>query len=152
MKAEADLEEGWEEKQNTFVKSYEDTNDPVSTATDYLIHYSYLWNKVLVMCPKSTFSLSRRDKEEIESLVKAGHYTSNSDVIKTAFRMLKERHPEYRTDIAVEMFKDGKASIGRAAEIAGMSRESFKEILEERGVKREIEPREGSEERIERTG
>ncbi|KXA94523.1 hypothetical protein AKJ37_07535 [candidate division MSBL1 archaeon SCGC-AAA259I09] len=103
------------------------------------------------MCSKSTFSLSDRDKDEIESLVKAGHFTSKSDVVKTAFRILKERHPEYRTDIAVEMFKDGKVSLGRAAEIAGMSRESFKEVLGERGVKREIEPRKGSEERIEKT-
>lgn len=103
------------------------------------------------MCSKSTFSLSNRDKEEIESLVKAGHFTSKSDVVKTALRMLKERHPEYRTDIAVEMFKDDKVSLGRASEIAGMSRESFKEVLEERGVEREIEAREGSEERIKKT-
>lgn len=102
------------------------------------------------MCPKATFSLSKRDKDEIESLIKTGHFTSKSDVVKTALRMLKERYPEYRTDIAVEMFRDDKVSLGRAAEIAGMSRESFKEVLEERGIKREIEAREGSEERIER--
>lgn len=102
------------------------------------------------MCPKSTFSLSKRDKEEIESLVRTGHFTSKSDVVKTALRMLKERHPEYRTDIAVEMFKNGKVSLGRAAEMAGTNREGFKEVLEERGVKREIEPREGSDERIEK--
>lgn len=100
------------------------------------------------MCPKATFSISKRDSEEIESLVKTGHFTSKSDVVKTAIRMLKERHPEYKTDIAVEMFKEGKVSLGRAAEIAGMSRESFKEVLEERGITREIEAREDSDNRL----
>ena len=100
------------------------------------------------MCPKATFSLSKRDRDEIESLVKTGHFTSKSDVVKTAIRMLKERHPEYRTDIAVNMFKEDKVSLGKAAEIAGMSRESFKEVLKERGIKREIKMREGSEKRM----
>jgi len=100
------------------------------------------------MCPKATFSLSKRDREEIESLVKTGHFTSKSDVVKTAIRLLKERHPEYRTDIAVNLFKEEKVSLGRAAEIAGMSRESFKEVLKERGVEREIQMRENSEERL----
>lgn len=100
------------------------------------------------MSPKATFSLSKRDREEIDSLVKTGHFTSKSDVVKTAIRMLKERHPEYKTDIAVNMFKEDKVSLGKAAEIAGMSRESFKEVLEERGITREINMREGSEERL----
>ncbi len=101
-----------------------------------------------MMCPKATFSLSKRDREEIESLVKTGHFTSKSDVVKTAIRLLKERHPEYRTDIAVNLFKEEKVSLGRAAEIAGMSRESFKEVLKERGVEREIQMRDDSEERL----
>lgn len=127
-----------------------ETKDLENISYDYLLHYSYLLNKALNMCPKSTFSLSERDKEDIEFLVKAGHFTSKSDVVKTALRMLKERHPEYITDIAVEMFKSGKVSLGKAAEIAGTSRESFKEILEERGIKREIEPRGNFEERMEK--
>ncbi len=102
------------------------------------------------MCPKATFSLSKRDREEIESLVKTGHFTSKSDVVKTAIRLLKERHPEYRTDIAVNLFKEEKVSLGRAAEIAGISRESFKEVLKERGVEREIQMRDDSEERLKR--
>lgn len=102
------------------------------------------------MCPKATFSLSKRDREEIESLVETGHFTSKSDVVKTAIRMLKEKHPEYKTDIAVQMFKEDKVSLGRAAEIAGMSRESFKEVLDERGITREIEARDDPEERLEK--
>lgn len=101
------------------------------------------------MSQKATFSLSKRDREEIDSLVKTGHFTSKSDVVKTAIRMLKERHPEYRTDIAVNMFKEDKVSLGRASEIAGMSRESFKEVLKERGIEREISIREDSEKRLE---
>lgn len=100
------------------------------------------------MSPKATFSLSKRDREEIDSLVKTGHFTTKSDVVKTAIRLLKERHPEYRTDIAVNLFKEDKVSLGRAVEIAGMSRESFKEVLKERGLERKISMREDSEERL----
>jgi len=51
--------------------------------------------------------------------------------------------------IAVELFKNNEASLRKAAEIAGTDRESFKEILEERGVTREVNARPGMDERIE---
>lgn len=100
------------------------------------------------MSVKATFSLSETDKKEIDSLVETGHFTSKSDVVKTALRMLKEKNPEYKTDIAVTMFKEGEISLGKGAEIAGTGREEFKEILRERGIKRKIESRKGSEKRI----
>ncbi|MCK4491640.1 MAG: UPF0175 family protein, partial [Candidatus Altiarchaeales archaeon] len=37
--------------------------------------------------------------------------------------------------IAIELYKTGKASLTRAAEIAGIDFERFKEILKDRGVK-----------------
>lgn len=100
------------------------------------------------MSVRASFSLSERDKMEIDSLASSDNFTSKSDVVKTALRLMKERNPEYKIDIAVEMYKKGETSLGRAAEIASTDRESFKEILEERGVERTIEAREGMEERL----
>jgi len=103
------------------------------------------------MSVRATFSLSEMDKKEIDSLVASGNFTSKSNVVKTSLRVLKERYPEYKTDIAVELFKSGDISLGKAAEIAGTDRESFKEILEERGVTREVNARPEMDERIEGT-
>ena len=98
---------------------------------------------------KKTLSLSPMDSKEIDSLVKTGRFASKSDVVRTALRTLLEENPGYKTDIAVELYKEGEVSLGRAAEIAEKDRESFKKILKERGVKIELKPREGMEERIE---
>ena len=96
------------------------------------------------MGTRASFSLSERDKMEIDSLVASDKFTSKSDVVKTALRLMKERNPEYKIDIAVEIYRNGEVSLGRAAEIASTDRESFNEILEERGVDREPGSREGS--------
>jgi predicted HTH domain antitoxin len=101
------------------------------------------------MGTRASFSLSERDKMEIDSLAASDKFTSKSDVVKTALRLMKERNPEYKIDIAVEMYRNDEVSLGRAAEIASTDRESFKEILEERGVDRILESREGSKERVE---
>ncbi len=101
------------------------------------------------MSTRASFSLSERDKMEIDSLAASDKFTSKSDVVKTALRLMKERNPEYKIDIAVEMYSNDEASLGRAAEIASTDRESFKEILEERGVDRILKCRKGSEERVE---
>ncbi|MFB6115377.1 MAG: UPF0175 family protein [Candidatus Nanohalobium sp.] len=97
------------------------------------------------MSTRASFSLSERDKMEIDSLASSDKFTSKSDVVKTALRLMKERNPEHKIDIAVEMYRSGEVSLGRAAEIASTDRETFKEILEERGVDRKLESREGSE-------
>jgi len=41
-----------------------------------------------------------------------------------------------KTEMAIELYKEEKISLSRAAEIAGMPTESFKNILEQRGIKR----------------
>lgn len=99
---------------------------------------------------KKTLSLSPMDSKEIDSLVKTGRFASKSDVVRTALRVLLEENPGYKTDIAVELYKEGEVSLGRAAEIAEKDRETFKKILEEREVKIELESREGMGERVEK--
>ena len=75
---------------------------------------------------------------EVEALVKAGYYSSKSDVIKDALRNLLESKPKLRISSAVEIYQLGKASLAKCAEIAEVSTVEFKEILAERGIIREI--------------
>ncbi|KXA89119.1 hypothetical protein AKJ66_02800 [candidate division MSBL1 archaeon SCGC-AAA259E22] len=54
------------------------------------------------------------------------------------------------TDIAVNLYKKGKVTEGRAAEIAGISREEFKEILERRGTRKTVEEKKDEDEKVEK--
>ena len=85
-----------------------------------------------------SFSLPELIHDEIVALVKTGYYSSKSDVAKDAFRCLLEHKPELKSSAAVELFKTGKVSLGKAAEIAGVSTPEFKQMLADRKVMRKI--------------
>ena len=82
-----------------------------------------------------SLSLPSAMDEEIEVLVESGGYSSGSDVLKDAFRVFLENKPEKKTLIGIEMYRRGRVSLVRAAEIAGMDFESFKEVLADRGIR-----------------
>ena len=75
-------------------------------------------------------------KEGINSLIRAGYYEDKEKVLDDAFRTMLEVRPALKVGMAVELYKEEKISLSRAAEIAGMSTEGFKNILEQRGIKR----------------
>ena len=75
-------------------------------------------------------------KEGINSLIRAGYYEDKEKVLDDAFRTMLEVRPALKMEMAVELYKEEKISLSRAAEIAGMSTEGFKNILEQRGIKR----------------
>jgi predicted HTH domain antitoxin len=83
----------------------------------------------------TSLSLPLAMSEEIEVLVGSGEYSSKSDVLKNAFRVFLENKPEKRTVIGIEMYRQGRVSLMRASEIAGMDFESFKEVLTDRGIR-----------------
>lgn len=86
----------------------------------------------------TSYSLPRLIEDEIDALIDAGYYSSKSDVVKDALRTLLEIKANLRIAASVEMYKKGKVSIGKAAELAGMSVIEFKEVLIDRGIKRRI--------------
>ncbi len=86
----------------------------------------------------TSYSLPRLIEDEIDALIEAGYYSSKSDVVKDALRTLLETKSNLRVAASVEMYKGGKVSIGKAAELAGMSLIEFKEVLINRGIKRQI--------------
>ena len=46
---------------------------------------------------------------------------------------------DLRVNAAIEMYRSGRVSLGRATELAGTSIFEFKEILKERGIKMVVE-------------
>ena len=66
-------------------------------------------------------------------LVALGLYGNEQDVIDDGIRHILRSHPEYKIEIAIKKYRE-EASLGKAADIAGISLEEMKEILRTRGV------------------
>jgi len=67
-------------------------------------------------------------------LVALGLYGTEQDVIDDGIRHILRSHPEYKIEIAVKKYKQEEVSLGKAADIAGISLEDMKELLGTRGV------------------
>jgi Arc/MetJ-type ribon-helix-helix transcriptional regulator len=86
----------------------------------------------------SSYNLPELVKKEINALVKAGYYSSKSDVVKDALRTFLYSKRNLRLAAAAELYKDGEVTLGKAAEIADIGVIEFKEILANLGQKRVI--------------
>jgi len=74
-------------------------------------------------------------------LVDAGLYRTEGEVVVDALRHLLHAHPEYRIALAVHRYQmDEEVSLGKAAQLAGVSQEEVKEILADRGVSLRLGP------------
>ena len=91
--------------------------------------------------------------EEINSLIRTKSYASKDEVISDALRALLVLKPGLKTEIAVDLYKTCKVSLWRAADVAGMRLEEFKELLASRSIKIEVGARtEESLERLRKAG
>jgi len=86
----------------------------------------------------STYSIPPLYEDKIEAVVKAGYYSSKSDVVRDALRLLFDTKSNLRTSAAIEMYRSGKVTLSKAAEIATLNTISFKEVLKDRGIRIEI--------------
>lgn len=86
----------------------------------------------------SSYNLPELVKKEINALVKAGYYSSKSDVVKDALRTFLYSKRSLRLAAAAELYKDGEVTLGKAAEIADVGVIEFKEILVNLGQKRMV--------------
>ena len=84
----------------------------------------------------SSYSLPELVKKEIDALVKSGYYSSKSDVVKDALRYMLESKKNLRLAAAVELYKTGDVTLGKAAEIANIGIIEFKETLASQGYRR----------------
>lgn len=108
---------------------------PYSLMRTFINSYQLLLNSDNMV---SSFSLPRVMEAEIEALIKAGYYSSKSEVVKDALRLLFETRKELKVASAVELYKSGEISLGKAAEIAGVTVVEFKDLLANRGIYREL--------------
>jgi len=70
-------------------------------------------------------------------------------MLEDAFKIMIEARPGLKLEMAVELYRSGKVSLSRGAEIAGVSAESFKSALEQRGYRRIVEAQSSNEVRKE---
>ncbi len=86
----------------------------------------------------SSYNLPELVKKEIDALVKAGYYSSKSDVVKDALRTFLYSRKNLRLAAATELYRRGEVTLSKAAEIADLDITKFKERLKESGIKRII--------------
>jgi len=72
--------------------------------------------------------------QEIAALVRLGLYRSREEVISDAVRNLLLNNRSLRLELALDLFKNDEVSLGRAAEIAGLDRWRFQDLLRERQI------------------
>ena len=68
-------------------------------------------------------------EDELKAVVQAGAYTSKEEVIGHALEVLLAAHAPLRIKTAVELYRQGTVTMARAAEIAGLELEAFKDQL-----------------------
>ncbi|MEA1925250.1 MAG: UPF0175 family protein [Candidatus Altiarchaeota archaeon] len=83
----------------------------------------------------SAYSIPKIYEEEIKAVITAGYYSNKSEVVRDALRFFFESKIQLRLAAAVELYKEGKVTLSKAAELAGMTTIEFKEILKDGGIK-----------------
>ena len=72
--------------------------------------------------------------DELRAIVHAGDYRSKEDAIAHALEVLLVANPALRLNTAVELYRQSLVTLSRAAEVAGLELEAFKEQLAKRDV------------------
>lgn len=83
-------------------------------------------------------------EDKLDALVDAEVYKSRDEAILDAMSALLTLKPSLKIDIAVNLYKNKKVSLWRAADIASLTLEQFKDVLASRSIKIEIEGDEDS--------
>jgi len=73
-------------------------------------------------------------EDEIKAVVRAGNYRSKEEAVGHALEVLLAANPDLRMNTAIELYRQTKVTLSRAAEIAGLELETFKERLAEKDV------------------
>ncbi|TFH42550.1 MAG: hypothetical protein E4G94_06075 [ANME-2 cluster archaeon] len=67
------------------------------------------------------------------------YYKNKSELLDEAVILLLRSNQAVRLELAINIYSRKKASLAKAAEIAGVTTPEFKEILAENGYKRVVE-------------
>lgn len=78
-------------------------------------------------------------EKEVNALVDSGLYPDPHAVMVDALENLVRIKKASRLDDAIESYKKGEITLGRAAELTGMHRFEFEEVLKAKGISKETE-------------
>lgn len=71
---------------------------------------------------------------ELDALVRAGIFASQEQGVQEAVRVLLTARPHLRVEAAIQLYREEQVTLGRAAEMAGLSRWEFRDLLADRGI------------------
>lgn len=77
---------------------------------------------------------------EIGQLIKSRLFSDEQAVLRSAMRALFESQPELKRQMLIRAYTSGDISLGKAAEIMGVSHEEMKEVLHESGAQVHLGP------------
>lgn len=72
---------------------------------------------------------------ELSAIVRAGCFNSEAEALHEALQTLLSVRPQLRVEAAIRRYLDEEITLARAAEIAGVTRWRFQELLAQRGVR-----------------
>ncbi|MDI6654569.1 MAG: UPF0175 family protein [Candidatus Hydrothermarchaeota archaeon] len=71
---------------------------------------------------------------EVKMLVKSGYFKNESEFVSEAIRNLLLKYGSKKVDVAARLYERGEISLGKAAEIVGVTYSEMKEELAKRGI------------------
>jgi len=77
---------------------------------------------------------------EIDQLVKTKLFPDEQAVLRSALRALFQIKPELQRQLVIRTYTAGEISLGKAAELMGVSHEEMKDILTESGAEIHLGP------------
>lgn len=75
---------------------------------------------------------------QLSALVKAKIFPNKTEAVKEALRVLFATRPQLGVEAAIQLYREGEVTLGRAAEIAGITRWEFETLLADRGLERTV--------------
>lgn len=82
---------------------------------------------------------------DLAAIVRAGCFVSEAEALREAVQTLLAVNPHLRVEAAIRRYLDHEITLGRAAEIAGVTRWRLQELLAQRGVRITLEARPAKE-------
>ena len=76
---------------------------------------------------------------ELRATVRSGMFRSRAEALEEALGTFFAAKPQYRLEAALEIYRSGEVSLGRAAEIAGINPVRFRELCVQRWGREEID-------------
>ncbi len=85
--------------------------------------------------------IPRKIKEDADLYVKSGYFDNRSELIREALREYLQKLQKHSLTVAVDLYRRGDISLGKASEIAGVGYEKMKDILAEKEIPIQRGPR-----------